>query len=330
MAVVVEEGLGTLIDVDCCIVYLLDEEQKLTTPTVTQQANDERAPVGEVHRVAWAAAEWVVAHGTGMILDGTGLDPGRGGSRRTPQPEPEVSVIASPLMHHAEITGVIVVAKQGRNQFDENGRRVVEIVAAHAAIGFDRCRLYEELHLQATTDELTGVFNRRYLGSRLNEETSRARRNGHPLAALMLDADNFKSVNDRYGHDAGDMVLRDLARLIRAEVRTEDIVARYGGEEFLILLPEVGIHGAASLASRLCRVIAGTPLGTAEHSTLIEVSIGVSILEKDDLEDELIKRADLAMYEAKRSGGNRLCIAQDGRYSLAPTPLLDAHGETAA
>ena len=114
----------------------------------------------------------------------------------------EMCVMAAPMMHQGRVSGVITVGKEKVDFYSDEALRDFELVAGHAAIAFDRCRLYEELQVQATTDDLTGLFNRRHLNRRLREEKSRAVRNGHPLAAVMIDADDFKSVNDTHGHEA--------------------------------------------------------------------------------------------------------------------------------
>jgi diguanylate cyclase (GGDEF)-like protein len=228
--------------------------------------------------------------------------------------------MAAPMMHQGRVSGVITVGKEEVGFYSDETLRDLELVAGHAAIAFDRCRLYEELQVQATTDDLTGLFNRRHLNRRLREEKSRAVRNGHPLAAVMIDADDFKSVNDTHGHEAGDAVLYGLATLLQRELRTEDIVARYGGEEFLALLPEVDLNGAVAVAERLCRLIATSQLSGNGRVGHIHVSVGIALLEPADVADEIISRADHAMYEAKRNGGNGLCVCRGDELSLIPYP----------
>jgi diguanylate cyclase (GGDEF)-like protein len=212
------------------------------------------------------------------------------------------------LIYEGRVRGVISLTRLGVNQLDENALRLLEIIAAQAAIAFDRARLYDELRTEAVTDELTKLYNRRYLLQRFKEEKSRAIRNHHNLIALMLDIDRFKAVNDSFGHDAGDIVLRELAGVTRAVVRAEDIVSRYGGEEFCVLLPEIPLDDAEQVAERLRAVIERHRLPDAAGVRHIEVSIGMAILRAQDEGNELFTRADLAMYEVKHVGGNRVCI----------------------
>jgi diguanylate cyclase (GGDEF)-like protein len=218
-----------------------------------------------------------------------------------------------PLAYQGRIRGVITLTKLDRDQFDENALRLLEIVGAQAAIAFDRAQLYDKLRSDAITDPVTRLYNRRYLYERFREEKSRALRNKHSLIALMLDIDKFKQVNDTYGHDAGDAVLEELAKVIRAVVRAEDLVARHGGEEFCVILPEIPLDGAVRVAERLRRIIERHLLPPAAGARHITVSIGVSALRADDQGHEIFSRADLAMYDAKRRGGNAVAVDTQAR-----------------
>lgn len=321
MAATIERGLRRLLDFNECIIYLVSEANRDGRRRL-EPIGGRRARRSKVPRRARLPGEgiagWVWENGEATIVDSTHTDP-RVSHDVIEHPQ-EYSVMAAPLMHQDTVSGVITMGKRGAGQYDERGLSVLAILAAHAAIGFDRCRLYQELHLQATTDHLTGLFNRRHLGSRLSEEMSRALRNGHPLAAILLDADDFKAVNDTYGHEAGDAVLKALGKLLQTELRTEDIVARYGGEEFLLLLPEVDEDGAVRVGERLRNIIGATPLAAEAGVTRITVSIGVSLLEKQDKADEIIRRADLAMYESKKRGGNLLCVRRNDEYTFPTRP----------
>ena len=258
MALAIERGLHDLVEFDECIIYLVSdsgvEGATILEPIAVSVDIDGAARVTKVPRKARSRGEsiagWVWEQGKATVVHSLYNDPRMAYEKL---PKSDFSVMAVPLMHRGRVSGVITVGKTEPGYYDDAALNVLEIIAGHAAIGFDRCRLYEELHLQATTDDLTGLFNRRHIARRLSEEMSRASRNGHPLAALLLDADDFKSINDTYGHDVGDDVLKGLARLLLDEVRTEDIVARWGGEEFLLLLPEVNSDGAIRVAERLER-----------------------------------------------------------------------------
>jgi two-component system cell cycle response regulator len=160
----------------------------------------------------------------------------------------------------------------------------------------------------AITDALTGLHNR-YMESHLATLAEQASHRGKPLALMMLDIDYFKSINDNYGHDAGDDVLREFAVRIRKSIRGIDLACRYGGEEFVIVMPETDLHVAGMVAERLRRSIAGEPFAIHKGAKRIEVtiSIGISTLErKGEAVADVLKRADTALYRAKHDGRNRV------------------------
>jgi diguanylate cyclase (GGDEF)-like protein len=160
-------------------------------------------------------------------------------------------------------------------------------------------------------DGLTGLFNRRYLDQRLLQEFARARRGSHPFTLLLFDLDHFKRVNDEYGHQAGDDVLREVARRIGKSLRAGDILARYGGEEFAIMLPDTTARGAAQPAERIRQVVAETPIATSAGELRVTVSIGYCDLRGDHASyEKLVKDADVALYAAKEGGRNRTVAFQ--------------------
>jgi two-component system cell cycle response regulator len=164
----------------------------------------------------------------------------------------------------------------------------------------------------AITDALTSLHNRRYMESHLGTLVDEAAARGKPLSLLILDIDYFKSVNDNFGHDAGDDVLREFATRVRKSIRGIDLACRYGGEEFVIVMPETDLHVAGMVAERLRRSIAGEPFAVNKGTNRIEVtiSIGLSTLElKGEPVADVLKRADTALYRAKHDGRNRV-VAQ--------------------
>ncbi len=164
-----------------------------------------------------------------------------------------------------------------------------------------------KLEVLAGTDMLTGLCNRGYADTRLRQEFLRFKRSGRPYVILYVDADHFKSVNDRFGHETGDQVLQQLAGLLQAGIRESDFVARYGGEEFLVQLADTDLGGARVLAERLRSHIAQAAFPLVEHLT---VSIGMAqVLPTDDSQDAAIQRADAALYVAKQQGRDRVCPA---------------------
>jgi two-component system cell cycle response regulator len=159
----------------------------------------------------------------------------------------------------------------------------------------------------AITDALTGLFNRRYMESHLGTLVEQAASRGKPLAALVIDIDYFKAINDTHGHDAGDDVLRDFALRIKRSIRGIDLARRYGGEEFVIVMPETDMAVAAIVAERLRRRIAAEPFAIQEGARKIPVTIGIAgFRDREDSAAAMLKRADQALYQAKRDGRNRV------------------------
>lgn len=168
----------------------------------------------------------------------------------------------------------------------------------------------EELRLLATVDELTGLPNRRHFMARLAAETARARRNGSQLCLAILDLDHFKAINDRYGHAAGDAVLRQLAAIIRDKIRIEDSPARIGGEEFALILPHTNMHQAGLVCDRLRSAVASRLFELPGRAAVrVTLSTGVASLNASDDGESLMCRSDEALYEAKALGRNQVRLA---------------------
>lgn len=163
----------------------------------------------------------------------------------------------------------------------------------------------------AVTDGLTGLHNRRYLDNHLKTLFNRAAARSRPLSVCITDIDRFKSVNDTYGHDAGDEILREFARRIRSTVRGADLACRYGGEEFVVVMPDTDAHSAASIAERLRGIIEAAPFALPSGGSLqITASLGIaSFTAGVETPEQLLKNADRALYEAKNSGRNRVVAA---------------------
>jgi two-component system, cell cycle response regulator len=173
-------------------------------------------------------------------------------------------------------------------------------------------RRYSDLEDLAYRDDLTELPNRRGATRQIDVLISRARRHGHQLALLLVDADRFKSVNDAHGHAVGDVVLRELAARLRERVRREDIVGRWGGEEFVVALPETTPDGAAAVAESLRAGVSGTPITADSTSLDVTISIGVAAWTGQDL-DDLVSRADRALYAAKAAGRDRVVLERTVR-----------------
>ena len=210
---------------------------------------------------------------------------------------------------------VRILRASARNMFDYEGRRervfmVVRDVTADYTLERDRDEAIERAERaqeEANTDDLTGLANRRFAMARLDRAIVKARENGHPLSIIVFDIDNFKSINDRYGHPIGDKVIARLAKIARSQARAIDLVGRIGGEEFIWLMPGCDNDAALEAAERLRWAIeAGT------HSApipSITISAGHAQMEESDGSLLLFARADAALYEAKRNGRNRVVQA---------------------
>ncbi len=170
---------------------------------------------------------------------------------------------------------------------------------------------YDRLRELATVDTLTRTFNRRSFVERLTAELKRARRHGHPVSLLMLDADHFKAINDRHGHAGGDRALAMLGEVCRDMVRAHDFVGRLGGEEFVLALPHAALTGALTLSERLRQRVRETPIHQpGGPDFFMTVSIGVAEAAPGEDVDRLLHRADMALYQAKRAGRDRVAAGQ--------------------
>ena len=228
------------------------------------------------------------------------------------------SILVVPIVLHDENVGSLFLRAARRDTpFSTREVNFCEIVAEAAANALERAHLFESIqranqrleHL-AITDGLTGLNNHRYFRERLDEEFGRSQRYRLPLSLLMLDIDNFKAINDTFGHLHGDSILRELAKRIRRTVRKSDIVARYGGEEFAVLLPQTGLDGARVEADRILRVVRNRPFAGLPHRKALTVSAGLAVLGHNKMKDAeaLIRVADDALYRAKWAGKDKVVI----------------------
>ena len=198
---------------------------------------------------------------------------------------------------------LILMNKKNRTEWGNYDLVFLGNLADHAAIAIHNAQLYE----LAITDGLTKLFIHRYFQNRLESELIRAKRYNSNISLLMLDIDHFKKVNDAYGHQEGDYVLKKFAKIISDHIRKVDIAARYGGEEFAIILPETGITGAEQVAEHLRYLIEKECFTIDGKSVPITTSIGVSSWDKVVSKEEFIGQSDRALYQAKHKGRNRIC-----------------------
>lgn len=214
------------------------------------------------------------------------------------------SWLAVPVAPRGEAVGVVLLGSQDAGSYTEVEIEVAAAMAQQAAVAHDNAELFSRVRQLATTDVLTGLSTRRHFWEMAEQQLATASRHDRPLAVMMLDVDHFKTVNDTYGHAAGDAVLRVISERMRAMVRESDVVGRYGGEEFALMLPET--TDAAPLAERLRAAVAGTEVPTDQGAVRVTISVGVSYRRAGDDLDRLLGRADSALYRSKAEGRNRV------------------------
>jgi diguanylate cyclase (GGDEF)-like protein len=211
------------------------------------------------------------------------------------------SIACIPMVVYSDVIGVInVTNKQDQKEFSDEDLQMLKAVADQAAVAVNKAQLWD----MAVTDSLTGLYVRRYFMAKLQDEIRRAERYNRVISIVMADLDKFKNINDTYGHDAGDRVLQAIGNFLQNNIRDVDIVARYGGEEFVMMIPEADQEAAFSLSERLRHQISKIEFDDIPSTT---ISLGVATYPFDGsaLED-LIKKADAAMYAAKKAGRNKV------------------------
>jgi two-component system, cell cycle response regulator len=215
-----------------------------------------------------------------------------------------------PIVARDDVRGILLIDRGGGAPFSQERLGVLSTMASQMGLALENARLYRATLMMSITDGLTGLYNARYFYERLEVELSRAKRYERPLTLFMLDIDLFKRFNDTYGHLVGDEALKWLSGMLRSGIREPDTAARYGGEEFCVILPETDEEHAGVLAERIRHSIAETPMELASDLPVmhITVSIGFASLTDDvNTTEELVKRADRALYKAKQEGRNRVC-----------------------
>lgn len=234
---------------------------------------------------------------------------------RNPSPAP-ASVALLPLVRRGQLVGSFNLGSHDRERFRrQSATDFLQHLAAVISVCIETAGIRERLKHLGLTDPLTGVNNRRFFDQRLNEETARTQRTGSALSCLFIDIDHFKRINDTHGHQAGDEVLQEVARRIREQLRTIDVVARFGGEEFAVLLAHTANDRALEVAERI-RGSIETKRFPLPGTETVTVSVGVATLKPEvmpaDIPDcggRLIEAADGALYQAKNTGRNRVVSA---------------------
>jgi len=222
------------------------------------------------------------------------------------------SWLAIPLRRGNAAVGALGVGHRAPAHFHASDADLLEALASQAMAAMENARLFAQVRRLAIVDDLTGLSNRRYFFERLGQELRRSQRYGRPLSLVMLDIDRFKDYNDRYGHLAGDEVLRRVGEILRRHSREVDVPARYGGDEFGLILPETDAGAAALQAERIRNAVAQHPFPAAgpEEIVRLTLSAGVALAAEAMCKPEdMIRAADEALYRAKAAGRNHLSVA---------------------
>lgn len=226
-----------------------------------------------------------------------------------------------PLLRSGRIIGALLLLSHDINRYQHGiGTLFLQKLSAMTAVAIENCLNQQRIKEVSYQDVLTQAYNRRYFDLRFKDEIARCVRWDDDLICMFLDVDHFKKINDSYGHQTGDLVLRYMAGLIKEQVRSCDIVARYGGEEFVVALPSTVLQAAHEIAERLRQAISSTPLNFHDKQFTVSVSIGMASLrnlltaqqhDADFIGTTLLDRADQALYAAKTGGRNQVAVYTD-------------------
>ncbi|MFH1836937.1 MAG: diguanylate cyclase [Candidatus Omnitrophota bacterium] len=218
------------------------------------------------------------------------------------------SLMIKPLVVENKILGILRVDSDEIDVFGQHELRILDIIGELTAVALENAHLFNQTEELAIRDSLTGLYVHRYFMERLDEEIKRALIANNTLALLMIDIDNFKEFNDKYGHVSGDAILKKIGRILTSKASAGDIVARYGGEEFVFLALNETKRGGKNLAEEIRKTIEEGPITIRREKCTVTVSIGVAAFPLDSkLKEGLIGQADKCLYKAKSEGKNRVC-----------------------
>jgi diguanylate cyclase (GGDEF)-like protein len=296
----IAEKTTELLRADSCSIFLMEDAGVLLAHgSFGLSAQDE---AGAVFARGQGVAGWVAQHGIPALIDDVSSD-----ARYLHLPQqnlPIQSLLCIPLSVRSEVLGVMTVSANRLAAFNREDEELLSFLGNSIVRDLENHRLYQ----LAITDALTKAYNRQYLFYRLPDEIERHKRYGDPFAGVLLDVDNFKRVNDKLGHAAGDSILRELSRVLQSRQREIDALVRYGGEEFLLLLPKTDADGAATIAERLRALVADHDFPHSNETLHITVSSGVGQYRTGETEQDFIERVDQALYRAKQAGRNRVVV----------------------
>jgi diguanylate cyclase len=304
----IADTLADLVPHDTLSIYQADDAQSVLIPVLArdkwaEKIMESRSEFGQ------GITGWAALHREPVRANQAHLDPRTVTVPGTPPDEPE-ALISIPLIARDLVKGTLNIYRLGEDAaFSDDEFELACRFADAAALALDNAQIRAQLEHQAQTDSLTGLYNHRYFHDRLRAELTRASRSRDSVAVVMLDIDDFKRVNDVYGHGSGDQVLTDLAELLRGSLRGSDVVCRLGGEEFGMIMPSGDAGDAVALARRLTEKLAGVEFGPAGKIT---ISVGVSQGPEHAMNPrELVACAEAAMMTAKARGKNQIVLFEE-------------------
>lgn len=312
-AQVIEAGVNSARDFaafDFAVVTLAHPDEHHTTHEICA-ASGEGADslVGQTFRHNGGLVSMVVANKHPLPYRGD-YDPDRQivFTRRIRPPDMP-SLVVLPLVVHDNVLGTVVLGSNQRGAFGDSVRPTLEVLSRHIAVSLANARMVKRLEDLATTDGLTGHYNKRALTEVARSKIHSAERFEKPLSLLICDIDHFKKVNDTYGHDVGDVVIKGFADVLGRTKRQTDAVGRFGGEEFVLVCEETSAEGATELSERIRVELESTTFHAKEGPVRVTCSIGVATFPRAGVDwESLFKAADEALYVSKRSGRNRVTI----------------------
>ena len=252
--------------------------------------------------------KWVMDHRRPLIISDVVKDD-RFEAYKRKYLSPFKSMISAPVMLENRILGILRLEALGRNAYTVDDLRILCVISDISAVAINNAYLYAKTEELAIKDGLTGLYVQRYFKERLKEEVKRAERTGYSFSLLMIDIDYFKYYNDKYGHAAGDIVLRHISRSLNKFAAIGDVIARYGGEEFAVILSKEDKKEAVKIAESIRKHVAKDSVLLRGNEAHVTVSIGVATYPRDAAGDEdLIRSADAKLYKAKEEGRNRACL----------------------
>lgn len=294
---------------DWALLLLDNESKKLHFEVVvgerSEKLKDVKLSLGE------GIAGWVAEKGEPLIITNAQEDPRFAKRVDETSSFNTRSVICVPLKSKGRVLGVIeLINTLDEGPFEENDIVFLQTIADYAAIAIENALFFKKVQELTITDDVTGLYNPRYLHQILDSEITRSQRYNLTFSIIFLDIDYFKKVNDTYGHLIGSQVLQETAKVLKANLRESDIATRYGGDEFVIILPETNKMLAYEVAKRLHKALGNHSFINEELNIHLTASFGVANFPEDALNKlDLIRKADMAMYRVKESGRNDIALA---------------------